>query len=192
MSKPFSLHPSNLKSLSWSILLFNCFGLKLFIDIGNYNILSPLFFYHFMGTLIITLAVSFPRPSRQTCALSVLHAGMALPSFGLILIHGTMTMAQLVLYFTFLFSTILTIQLILSAHQVRPAHQLFYSSITLFFLWGTNIVIESIDPIYNAIAPLTISYHFTLVTDGILHISTALYMLFLPFVWAGITIVKQT
>ena len=106
-----------------------------------------------------------------------------LPSFGLILLHGNISFLHLLLYFSFIFSCILTIQfLLLSYKNTRP---IFYSLITLFFLWGTNIVIESIPLMYDVLAPLSMSYHYTLVTEGILHVSTAIYIILLPLTFFG-------
>ena len=173
----------------WATLLFNCFGLKMFIDVGNYDILSPLFFFHFIGSLLFALALSAPTPSSHTFIRASLHSLTAWPSFGLILLHGNISLAHLTLYFTFLISIILSIQFILLMYA--HTHQLFYAITTLFFLWGTNLVIESIPMMYDVLAPLSISYHYTLATEGILHVSTGLYFILLPFTFFGIYYAKK-
>ena len=183
MSKDFFTGLSTTDTYIWSCLLFNCFGLKMFIDVGNYNILSSLFFFHFIGSNLIALLLSAKKPGRSLFFTSCAHALTGLPSFGLILLHGSISLFHLTLYFMFVFSCILTIQyLLLSYRRKRP---LFYALISLFFLWGTNVVIESIPMMYTLLAPLSISYHYSLVTQGIFHISTAIYFLILPLTFYG-------
>jgi hypothetical protein len=66
---------------------------------------------------------------------------------------------------------------------MKHTHPLFYSFIAICFLWGTSIVIESIPFMYDYLGPLTMSYHYSLITDGVFHISTAVYMALLPTAW---------
>lgn len=190
MSKEIFTGVSKTNTYIWTSLLFNCFGLKMFIDIGNYNILSSLFFFHFIGSNLIALVLSAKGPGRLLFSKSCLHSLTAIPTFGLILLHGNISALHLGLYFMFVFSCILTIQfLLLTYSQTRP---IFYSLITLFFLWGTNLVIESIQLMYDLLAPLSISYHYTLVTEGIFHISTGIYLVTLPLIFYGTYHAKNT
>ena len=190
MSKEIFTGVSKTYTYIWASLLFNCFGLKMFIDVGNYNILSSLFFFHFIGSNLIALLLSARKPGRSLFFTSCCHALTALPSFGLILLHGNISPFHLILYFMFVFSCILTIQFLLLTY--RRTLPIFYSLISLFFLWGTNLVIESIPMIYTLLAPCSISYHYSLVTQGIFHISTAIYMFILPLTFYGINYANNT
>lgn len=186
----FNAISQRISTYVWASLLFNCFALKMFIDVGNYNICPPLFFFHFIASLLITLALSMPTPSFQTYIRSCLHALTVWPSFGLICLHGTISVLHLITYAVFLMSMILSTQFILKAFKsARPP--LFYALITLFFLWGTNLVIESIDIMYHMLAPLTMSYHYSLVTEGILHVSSIIYIFALPLAFYGISDEKR-
>ena len=153
------------------------------IDVGNYNILPHLFFFHFMGSLLVALSLSSKHPGKHSLIKSCLHSLCAAPSFGVILLNNNTSVLHLSVYGAFVFSCLLTIQLLLITYQ--HTRHVFYTIITLFFLWGTNIVIESIPQMYNALAPLTISYHYTLITEGLFHISSAIYMVLLPFTVYG-------
>ncbi len=79
----------------------------------------------------------------------------------------------------------MTIQLCLSLFQ-PSTYQLLFTFITLIFIWGTNLVIESINVVYNVLAPLSISYHYALVVEGILHTGTVIYILLLPLIFYGL------
>ncbi|MBL6723298.1 MAG: hypothetical protein ISQ13_04715 [Candidatus Margulisbacteria bacterium] len=168
-------------AILFTSLLFNCFSLKLFIDIGNYNIYQTLFFFHCLISMVISLLISTPSANNRSFAYSCAHSITALPSFGLICIKGLISPSLLMVYFLFNFSLILTIQFIIAA--MKHPHPLFYSFIAICFLWGTSIVIESIPFMYDYLGPLTMSYHYSLITDGVFHISTAVYMALLPTAW---------
>ena len=182
MSKRFFIPSSpTITTISLVSLLFNCFSIKLFLDIGNYNILHSLFFFHCIMSMVISITLSSQNPSKKTILISYLHSLTALPAVGLICLQGVLSIAQLMIYFIFIFSLILSIHFMLRAtRKEKPA---FYTLIIISFLWGTSMVIESIPLMYDMIAPLTISYHYSLITDGVFHISTAFYMVFLPFMW---------
>jgi hypothetical protein len=190
VSKEFFTGGSKPHTYIWASLLFNCFGLKMLIDVGNYNILSSLFFFHFIGSNLMALLLSAKRPGRSLFRTSCYHALTGLPSFGLILLHGNISFFHLTLYLMFVFSCMLTIQFLLLTY--RRTLPLFYTLISLFFLWGTNVVIESIPMMYTLLAPLSISYHYSLVTQGIFHISTAIYMFILPLTFYGINYANNT
>ena len=86
---------------------------------------------------------------------------------------------------------ILAIQFILLLYANYDL-QLFYFFVTIVFLWGTNLVIESLTFLYDILAPLSISYHYSLVAEGILHIGTVLYIIFLPLFFYGISYAKTS
>ena len=49
---------SNIKLIIGCSLIFNIFGLKLFIDIGNYNIIDPYLFFHYIMSLVFIICAS--------------------------------------------------------------------------------------------------------------------------------------
>lgn len=159
-------------------IIFNSFGLKLFIDTGSYDIISPLFYFHFIVSLIIPLIIYKPNQEKTVIGQSILMSLMSLPTFSYIYFSGNLSLMLFILYLSFLFA----IQLSLVNYFKRLANRFssyrFYGLVLIIFLWGTNFIIESIPLIYTIFAPLTISYHFALITEGILHLSTLLYILF--------------
>ncbi|MEC8678477.1 MAG: hypothetical protein VXX85_06460, partial [Candidatus Margulisiibacteriota bacterium] len=54
-------------------------------------------------------------------------------------------------------------------------YQRLFGFIIFTFLWGITIIFESIPGISSLLSPLTISYHYLLIMDGIFHLSTLLY-----------------
>lgn len=188
----FSTIYRSISSYVWVSLLFNTFALKLFIDIGNYNILGPLLFFHFLFSLLISVSFSIFHKRIHAIKSSILHTLTIWPSLGLITLHGTVSIFQVLFYFTFLFSIFISITLIQSRFRSEKKSFQFIFNITfLFFLWGTNLVIESIPFIYEFIGPLTVAYHYLLVTEGILHIGTILYMILLMIICFGLGYEKK-
>lgn len=191
MSKGFFAKPSKFNSYIWASLLFNCFGLKMFVDVGNFNIFSPVIFFHFIVTLLLTVALSYKIPSRQSFISSCFHALTIAPTFALIIFYAQIPLLHVLFYICFLMSLILAIQFILLLYANYDL-QLFYFFVTIVFLWGTNLVIESLTFLYDILAPLSISYHYSLVAEGILHIGTVLYIIFLPLFFYGISYAKTS
>tara|TARA_A100001015_G_scaffold320459_1_gene446906 strand:- start:4557 stop:5048 length:492 start_codon:yes stop_codon:yes gene_type:complete len=163
----------------------------MFIDVGNYNIFSPVIFFHFIVTLLLTVALSYHSPSRKTFLSSCLHALTIAPTITLIVFFAQIPFFHVFFYISFLVSLILAIQFILLIYANYDL-QLFYFFVTLVFLWGTNLVIESLTFLYDILAPLSISYHYSLVAEGILHIGTILYIIFLPLFFYGISHAKTS
>lgn len=178
---------SKISSYIWISLLFNSFALKLFFDIGNYNILGPLLFFHFIFSLLISIFFSVYLSAKQAITKSALHTILIWPALAIIILHGTMTIQHAVIYFLFLFgifTTIAWIQPLFSSN--KKLYQLLFNTIVMFFLWGTNLIIETIPFIYDLFAPLTLSYHYLLIAEGIVHVGTALYIVSLMLISYGL------
>ena len=179
-------------SYIWVGLLYNTFALKLFIDIGSYNILGPLLFFHFLFALLSSILFSVYLQTKPAIKASVIHSFLIWPSLFLIIFHGTVSFFQIAFYFLFLLSIFFMIGNIQFLFKSDTKYiNLLFNFIFLFFLWGTNLIIESIPFIYDYFAPLSIAYHYLLVVEGIIHIGTVLYMITIVSVSFGLNYAKK-
>lgn len=159
---------------------------------GTYNILGPFLFFHFLFSLIISTILSVYLPLQSAIKASIIHSILIWPALLLIMFHGTVTIPHIVLYFSFLFSFFIMLANIQFFFKSEKKHlQLLFNLIFLFFLWGTNLIIETIPFIYDYFAPLSVAYHYLLVTEGILHLGTGLYILTILLVSVGLNYAKK-
>ena len=182
---------SSLKHSQWLILssvLFNSFGFKLFIDIGNYNIIDPYLFFHVLMAIFMAICLSIrPLKGAANWAHYLAIPLTAWPTLAFMVIKGPLSILHASLYIAFLLSVCTSIYFIsrrLSSYQ--PAPRLFYILLILTFLWGNTIIIENIPYVYDTFAPFTLMYHFSLLSIGIVHIGTVVYLIILPLICASL------
>ena len=177
--------------LIFTCIIFNFFLLKMIFDSGLQNVKYPFLFFHFVVSILCAVFCYTPNdikhPPRLLCFIQL----TALPSFIFLFYHFLSSFLEILIYQLFL--TGITTSTLLIAHYfyligVRPRLSSF---ITFILLWGSNLIIETIPRVYNSLAPYTISYHFNLITDGILHISTPIYLLTLIGIPLGLLYEKK-
>ena len=141
--------------------------------------IQPFLFFNFLVVAIITMLI-FRAESWRESSIRIINAQLcATPSLLLLLIYGAVSPLNLIAYI--LFTGAIHVSLCLCMVVLFKKKQ-NYRPLTFFYfilIWGSNVVIETIPPLYNSFAPFTISYHFNLITDGILHVSTPLFLLLL-------------
>ena len=158
----------------WLTIMYNCFGIKLLVETGLLNILAPFTFFHFISTCLMSLFIK--NESLVTIwQKSVLLSLTAMPIFLFSLYFNQISLINIACYFVFLFAVLaglisLTFKLVPTNNQQRLLGFIFFA-----FLWGITIIFESIPGFSSLLSSLTISYHYLLILDGILHISTFLY-----------------
>ncbi|MEK9727496.1 MAG: hypothetical protein VW397_05260 [Candidatus Margulisiibacteriota bacterium] len=168
------------------VLIFSTFGIKLLIDSGSYMIFSPFIFYHFLIGIFLPIILYKAANWKQSIFQSFGVSCTALPILIGLIINGNILVQLIIFYFCFLFSIQLGIINLIRWLAPHQRYFRFFVFCILILLWGTNIILDSIPLIYNFIAPVTISYHLSLITDGILHISTIFYLLFFVLITYGL------
>ena len=165
--------------------MYNCFGVKLLVETGAINILAPFSFFHFISTCLMSLFIK-NESIISTWQKSVCLSLTALPIFLFSLYFHQISLINIMCYFLFLFAIIAG--LISLTYKLIPInnYQRLFGFILLSFLWGITIIFESIPGISSLLSSLTISYHYLLILDGILHLSTCLFAcIFIVFFLKG-------
>ena len=158
----------------WVAIMYNCFGIKLLVETGQLNILGPYTFFHFISTCLMSLFFKKKNAFiiwKKTILLSL--TGLPILFFSVYL--EQISIANIVVYFLFLFAILAGFTNL--TFNVFPSnnYQRLFGFILFAFLWGITIIFESIPGLFNLLSPLTISYHYLLIMDGIFHLSTLLY-----------------
>lgn len=159
------------------IFLFNTFAIKLFFDTGKLTILESFLFFHFTLSAIICLFfVSQYR--NQNLKNSVYFSLCALPTFLYLIQTNQLALLELVTYLFFSFSVQAGLIGFLTILSPIKKNRQLYGFFILICMWGATIIIESIPAFFYFFSPLIISYHYSLITSGTLHITSVIYSLF--------------
>ena len=177
--------------LIFTCIIFNFFLLKMIFDSGLQNVKYPFLFFHFIVSILCAIFCYNPSEIKQAPRLLTLIQLTALPSFIFLFHHFLSSFLEIFIYQLFL--TGITISVLFIAHYFHliEARPRLSSFISFILLWGSNLIIETIPSLYNALAPFTISYHFNLITDGILHVSTPIYLIVLICIPLGLIYEKS-
>ena len=156
--------------------MFNCFGLKLIFDNGLDHTLDSFLFFHFLISALFGILINYSHGIGRALLTSTTLSLTAYPVFTFLVFNNQLSITHLVLYQLFVSAVQLIVIGFSNRFLIKSPWQLLFGLVFMIFLWGIPIIIEAIPFFYDVIAPLTIAYHYSLISTGIMHISTLLYL----------------